>query len=80
VIGFALVTGVIAAFFVIGIAVGWIAVVAMSALRTSRSRRGNRPRRLRDGTGSPHGDGGLGWEEPPGPDQEDNGHPRWPGG
>jgi hypothetical protein len=77
--GFEFVAAVIAAFFVIGIVVGVIAVVAMSALRSDRGRLGNRTRRLRRGTGSPLGRG-PGWEEPPGPDEEDSGYPRWPGG
>lgn len=76
--GFDFVVGVIAAFFVIGIVVGVTAVIAMSSLKSDRGRLGDRTRRLRRGTGSPLG--GPGWEEPPGPDEEDNGYPRWPGG
>ena len=76
--GFEFVAGVIAAFFVIGIVVGVIAVIAMSSLKSDRGRLGDRTRRLRRGTGSPLS--GPGWEEPPGPDEEDNGYPRWPGG
>jgi len=76
--GFEFVAGVIAAFFVIGIVVGVVAVIAMSSLKSDRGRLGDRTRRLRRGTGSPLG--GPGWKEPPGPDEEDNGYPRWPGG
>ena len=76
--GFEFVAGVIAAFFVIGMVVGVIAVIAMSSLKSDRGRLGDRTRRLRRGTGSPRG--GPGWEEPPGPDEEDTGSPRWPGG
>ena len=76
--GFEFVAGVIAAFFVIGIVVGDGAVIAMSSLKSDPGRLGDRTRRLRRGTGSPLG--GPGWEEPPGPDEEDNGYPRWPGG
>jgi hypothetical protein len=76
--GFEFVVGVIAAFFVIGIVVGVIAVIAMSSLKSDRGRLGDRTRRLRRGTRSPLR--GPGWEEPPGPDEEDNGYPRWPGG
>lgn len=81
-----LVTGVIAAFFVIGIGVGVIAVFALSALRYRR-------RAQRDdwlaGRRRPLGrtDDGVGWQEPPGPDEYGDGAggygdqpPRWPGG
>jgi hypothetical protein len=77
--GLGFVVGVIVAFFVIGIVVGVIAVIAMSALKSDRGRLGDRTRRLRRGTDSPLG-GAPGWEEPPGPDEEDNRYPRWPGG
>jgi hypothetical protein len=77
--GLEFVAGVIAAFFVIGIVVGVIAVIAMSALRSDWGRLGGRARRLRRGAGPPLG-GGPGWEEPPGSDETDGGHPRWPGG
>jgi hypothetical protein len=77
--GLEFVAGVIVAFFVIGIVVGVIAVIAMSALKSDRGQLGDRTRRLRRGTGSPPG-GSPGWEEPPGPDEEDDGSPRWPGG
>ena len=77
--GLEFVAGVIAAFFVIGIVVGVIAVIAMSALKSDKGRLGDRTRRLRRDTGSPPSSG-PGWEEPPGPDEEDSGYPRWPGG
>jgi hypothetical protein len=77
--GLGFVVGVIVAFFVIGIVVGVIAVIAMSALKSDRGRLGDRTRRLRRGTGSPLG-GGPGWEEPPRPDETGNEYPRWPGG
>ena len=66
--GLEFVAGVIAAFFVIGIVVGVIAVIAMSALRSDWGRLGGRARRLRRGAGPPLG-GGPGWEEPPGSDE-----------
>jgi len=81
--GFDFVAGVIAAFFIIGIGVGVIAVIAMSALKRARGRPGGRPRRPRrlgGSAGPPSVDGGPGWEEPPGPDETDDGYPRWPGG
>jgi hypothetical protein len=78
-----LVLGVIGVFFVIGIAVGVIAVIAMSAIR---ARRGGRDEQADNRTGAnrPGGwpgssDGGPGWEEPPGPDETGDG-PRWPAG
>ena len=74
-----LVAGIVAAFFVIGIVVGVIAVIAMSAIRTDRTRRRNRPSSLRRRTGGSRGDR-TGWEEPPGPDDEDDDRPRWPSG
>ena len=40
------VAGVIAAFFVIGMVVGVIAVIAMSSLKSEPGRRGDRTRRL----------------------------------
>jgi hypothetical protein len=82
--GFEVVVGVIAAFFIIGIVVGVIAVIAMSALKPARVRPGARPsgrtRRRGGGPAHPSGDGGPGWEEPPGPNETDGGNPRWPGG
>ena len=76
--GFGFVADVIAAFFILGIGVGVIAVIAMSALRSDWGRLGGRARRLRRGAGPPLG-GGPGWEEPPGPGETDD-RPRWPGG
>lgn len=71
------VVAIVSTFFIIGIAAGIIAVVAMSVLRAER--RGNR-----DGYADPVDDDpywpdgpphGSGWDDT-GPD----GHPRWPGG
>lgn len=81
--GFELVAAVIAAFFVIGIAVGVLLVVALPTHR----RRDRAPvigwegeYRRRPGLPPGYGhDGGPGWEEPPGPDDDEN-PPRWPGG
>ena len=83
--GFDFVAGVIAAFFILGIGVGVIAVIAMSALKRAQGRPGGGPRRPhrppRPGgsVGPPSAGGGPGWEEPPGPDETDD-RPRWPGG
>ena len=80
--GFGFVVGVIAAFFILGIGVGVIAVIAMSALKRAQGRPGGRPRRpgrLGASVGPRSVGGGPGWEEPPGPDETDDG-PRWPGG
>ena len=80
--GFDFVAGVIAAFFILGIGVGVIAVIAMSALKRAQGRPGGQPRRPRrlGGSVGPRSAGdGPGWEEPPGPDETDDG-PRWPGG
>lgn len=68
--GVELVLGVVVAFFVIGIAVGVIVVIAMSALRDDRTRG------FRRGGDQP----GADWAEPPGPGDDDDGYPRWPGG
>lgn len=74
------VTAFIAAFFVIGVVVGIIAVVAMSAVRTDRGRRDG-PRRgpHRPGRNAAADGNAIGWEEPPGPGEEGE-PPRWPGG
>ncbi len=67
------VVAIVSAFFVMGITVGIIAVLAMAALRADR----------RGHPGSPleYGPGGLD-EPPPDPGWDDAGsddHPRWPG-
>ena len=79
--GFDFVAGVIAAFFILGIGVGVIAVIAMSALKRARGRPGGRPRRppRLGGSVGPPSVGGPGGEEPPGPGETDE-RPRWPGG
>lgn len=46
--GFGLVIGAVVAFFVVGIVVGVIAVIAMSAIRTDRYRRNDPGRRPDD--------------------------------
>lgn len=58
---------IVAAFFVIGIVVGVIAVIAMSAIRDDRDRARSLP------------DGVSGWQEPPGAEEDDS-YPRWPDG
>jgi hypothetical protein len=85
---FWLVAAVIVAFFVIGIGVGVIGVIALAALRRDRYRavRGNGQRA---GPRSPLGwpTTGTDWREPRGPgqyggyeeDESGNGPPRWPG-
>jgi hypothetical protein len=84
--GFEIVAGIIAAFFVIGIGVGVIVMIALSALRYRRAVRDDdwRSRRHR-----PLGrrDAGTDWREPSGPgrydeyegDEDDDGPHRWPG-
>jgi hypothetical protein len=80
--GFEVVAGVIAAFFFIGIGVGVLLVIALPALGRRRGAReigwhGDSRRQY----GLPPdygGNDGPGWEEPPGPDDDDN-PPRWPG-
>jgi hypothetical protein len=64
--GFELVAGVIAAFFVIGVGVGVLLVIALSPLRRRRGLPAN--------DGSP----GTGWGRPAGPGGEDEAR-RWPG-
>ena len=91
-----IVTIVIGAFFLIGIAVGVVAVIAASVLRTSVER-AQRERLKRGQQDAENGAGWIGsgmsatqwtdvhagWEEPPesGEDNDkDEGPPRWPGG
>ena len=80
--GFEVVASVIAAFFVIGIGVGVLLVVAMPALRRRRGTRDiGREERYRHPYGLPPGYGnsdGPGWQEPPGPNDDDL-PPPWPG-
>jgi hypothetical protein len=88
------VTVVIGIFFLIGIAVGVMAVIAAAALRTSVER-AQRERLKRGREDAEDGAGWIGsgmsatqwtdtgWEEPPGSgddNDEDEGPPRWPGG
>ena len=81
--GFELVASVIAAFFVIGIGVGVLLVIALPALRRRRDPQSiGWDGQYRRWVGRPPGYGdsdGPGWEEPPGPDDDDT-PPRWPGG
>jgi hypothetical protein len=70
------VAAIVGAFFIIGIAAGIIAVVAMSVLRAERRRnRGDYADPVDD---DPYGRGeppqGSGWD-----DTRPDGHPRWPG-
>jgi len=67
--GFGLVAGVIGAFFAFGILTGIFAVIALSAMRDSR-KRAAKPLAWKDRPA---------WEEPPGPDDGDEGPPHWPG-
>lgn len=94
--GVELVVLVVLAFFTIGIVVGVIAVIAMSAIRHDQidrrygGRRGGLGPRAGRRAGTRPGDeidsGEVGWTEPPeafGPDtgdDDDEGPPRWPGG
>lgn len=77
-----LVAGVIVAFFVIGIGVGVIAMIALSALKYRRLAQRDE---WRAGRRPGPADDGVGWQQPPGPDDyEDDWYgdqpPRWPGG
>jgi len=66
--GFELIAGVIAIFFVAGIAVGVLLVIALPQLRQVwRSWRGIRYMNR------------AGWQEPPAPRHDDAKRPRWPG-
>ena len=80
--GFEVVASVIAAFFVIGIGVGVLLVLAMPALHRRRVARDiGREDYYRHPYGLPPGygdDNGRGWQEPSGPD-DDNFPPTWPG-
>lgn len=81
---------VIAAFFVLGIAFGWLVVIARSGLHKNVERAERRRDDAGPGTGRADigwGGGwtdtmGAGWEEPPQADEagEDNAPPWWPGG
>ena len=64
------VVAIVSAFFVIGITVGIIAVVAMSALRTERRSSRGIPPEYGPGGQSPD----AGWD-----DTGRDGHSRWPG-
>jgi hypothetical protein len=66
------VVAIVSAFFIIGIAAGIIAVVAMSVLRAER--RGNRDDDYADAYGPDEPPQGSGWD-----DTMPDGHPRWPG-
>lgn len=80
--GFELVASVIAAFFVVGIGVGVLLVIALPALRRRRDTQSiGWDSQYRRPGGRPPGYGDSdwpGWEEPAGPD--DDTQPRWPGG
>jgi hypothetical protein len=94
VIGFGLVAGVVALFFVAGILTGVLGVMALSAMRGHRQRRGRRPYARRDARDQADT---LDWtwqRRPRGPDWEDRPDgveqrrsgeigelpPPWPGG
>jgi hypothetical protein len=63
-----LVTGVVSAFFAIGVAVGVISVIALGAIRGRRQGADRAPdRRAHAGVDAGHGD------------EKDDGPPRWPG-
>jgi hypothetical protein len=70
------VVAIVSTFFIIGIAAGIIAVVAMSVLRAER--RGNRDGYIDAVDENPYRRGeptqGSGWD-----DTTPDGHPRWPG-
>ena len=83
--GVELVAAVVAAFFIIGIAVGVVVVIAISVLRAHRDREdtdgGRVPAERQDLAQSGWvGTTGAGWQEPPGPDDENDDRPRWPSG
>lgn len=70
------VVAIVSAFFIIGIAVGIVAVVAMSVLRAER--RGDQGDQANPFDDDPYGPG----EPPSGSGRDDTrpgGHPRWPG-
>ncbi len=91
--GFWLVAGVVALFFAAGILTGVLGVMALSAMRGHRQRRGRRPdadRYARDQADTldwtwqrrPRGsdwEDRSGWTEPPGSDESDDLRPPWPG-
>jgi hypothetical protein len=69
--GFELVAGVIGIFFVVGIAVGVLVVIALPQLRPGRRRRYVNDGRRYMNRG--------GWQEPPAGRDDDGKPPRWPG-
>lgn len=93
--GFELVAGVIAAFFCCGILLGVLIVIAVGQSGRDRSERRRIDRYGKDQAGpigwigssqsgpsgpiGPDWEDRPGWEEPPGPDDDDT-KPRWPGG
>jgi hypothetical protein len=69
------VVAIVSAFFIIGIAAGIIAVVAMSVLRAERrGSRGGYADPVDDPYGPREPPHGSGWD-----DTTPDGHPRWPG-
>jgi hypothetical protein len=79
--GFEVVASVIAVFFFTGIGVGVLLVIALPALRRRRDGQdiGSGDDYRRYGLPPSYGDDDdPGWQEPPGPD-DDQGPPRWPG-
>jgi hypothetical protein len=81
-----LVTAVIVAFFALGIIAGIACVIAISALHSARARarREHAPPKSRNAMDHEFGDGRTyrddrDWEEPPSPDDGDEGPPHWPG-
>lgn len=71
-----LVVVIIAIFFVVGILVGVITVVAMSVMRTDWRERTYRVGRRSGHYNEPPGNAATGWQEPPG--SEDDNRPHWP--
>lgn len=72
------VAAVVGAFFVIGIGVGVIIILAFSATRPDRGQEWIRASGRDDAFGGPH-DGGARWNEPPADsDNEDDDYPYWP--
>ena len=79
--GFEVAASVIAAFFVIGIGVGVLLVIALPVLRRRRDTRyaSRNDRRRRYGLPPDYGENdGPGGQEPPGPDNDER-PPPWPG-
>jgi hypothetical protein len=90
--GFWLVAGVVALFFACGVLTGVLGVMALSAMRGHRQRRGRRPDASRSAQDhadtldwtwrrprGPDWEDRSGWTEPPGSDEGADLRPPWPG-